>query len=44
MVTWTKFEKPLYEKNFFNKNGLKVGEREYIYIAEMKFEKKNHSV
>ena len=34
---WPKFDKPLYQRNFFNEIWLKVGEREYIYITEIIF-------
>ena len=39
IVTWPKFEKPLSQRNFFNKIWLKVKEHEYIYIFEIIFEK-----
>ena len=40
-LTWLKF-KNHYLKNIFNKILLKVGENEYIYTAEMKFEKQKY--
>ena len=40
-VTWPKFEKNTFPKEFFDGIWLKVEEHEYIYIVEIKFEKKN---
>ena len=40
IVIWPKFEKPRSQKKFFNEIWLKEGEHEYIYIFEIKFEKK----
>ena len=37
---WPKFEKPLSQKHFLMKFGLKVGDHEYIYITEITFKKK----
>ena len=40
----TKIWKTTFPKEFFNKFWLKVGEHKYIYIAEIKFEKKYYSI
>ena len=42
-VTWPKFEKKNYHKDFFffNKIWFKVNEHEYIYFSELKFGKQN---
>ena len=32
-----KFEKPLSQRKFFNEIWLKLGDHEYIHIAEIKF-------
>ena len=40
----TKIWKTTFPKECFNKIWLKFEEREYIYISEIQFEKKNYSV
>ena len=38
-VTWPKFEKPPFQRNFSIKLGSKLKKHEYIHIFEIKFEK-----